>query len=56
MSSRTESQDLAFQGLREKIPWYKAATSAVLRNPNMLIGIIFITIVVLLALLCPLLI
>ena len=29
MSSRTESQDLAFQGLREKIPWYIAATKPI---------------------------
>ena len=56
MSSKAEQQDLAFQGLREKIPWYISARNAVLRNPNMLIGIIFISLVVTLALLCPLLI
>ena len=56
MSSKAEQQDLAFQGLREKIPWYISARNAVLRNPNMLIGIVFISLVVILALLCPLLI
>ena len=56
MSSKAEQQDLAFQGLREKIPWYISARNAVLRNPNMLIGIVFISLVVTLALLCPLLI
>jgi len=56
MSNKTDAQDLAFQGLREKVPWHKAALRAVLRNPNMLIGIVFISLVVTLALLCPLLI
>ena len=56
MSNKTDAQDLAFQGLREKVPWHKAALRAVLRNPNMLIGIVFISLVVILALLCPLLI
>lgn len=57
MSSKTETkQELAFQGLREKIPWHISARNAVLRNPNMLIGLIFISIVVVLALIAPLLI
>lgn len=57
MSSKTETkQDLAFQGLREKIPWYISTKNAVLRNPNMLIGLVFILTVVILALICPLLI
>jgi peptide/nickel transport system permease protein len=57
MSSKTETkQELAFQGLREKIPWHISSRDAVLRNPNMLIGLVFITIVVVLALICPLLI
>jgi peptide/nickel transport system permease protein len=57
MSSKTETkQELAFQGLREKIPWHIASKDAVLRNPNMLIGLIFISMVVILALLAPLLI
>ena len=37
MSTKSEAQDIQFQGLRPKIPWYIAMGKAVWRNANMLI-------------------
>ena len=54
MSTKTEAQDIQFQGLRPKIPFYIAMGNALWRNPNMLIGLIIIIIVGIIALLAPL--
>ena len=56
MSTKSEAQDIQFQGLRPKIPWYIAMGNALWRNPNMLIGLIFTSLVAIIALLAPLLI
>ena len=56
MSTKSEAQDIQFQGLRPKIPWYVAMGNALWRNPNMLIGLIFTSLVAIIALLAPLLI
>ena len=55
MSTKSEAQDIQFQGLRPKIPWYIAMGNALWRNPNMLIGLIFTSLVAIIALLAPLL-
>ena len=56
MSTKSEAQDIQFQGLRPKIPWYISMGNALWRNPNMLIGLIFVMLVAIIALLAPLLI
>ena len=56
MSTKSEAQDIQFQGLRPKIPMYKSMGNALWRNPNMLIGLIIIVIVGIVALLAPLMI
>ena len=56
MSTKSEAQDIQFQGLRPKIPWYIAMGNALWRNPNMLIGLIFTSLVAIIALLAHLLI
>ena len=56
MSTKSEAQDIQFQGLRPKIPWYVSMGNALWRNPNMLIGLIFTSLVAIIALLAPLLI
>ena len=56
MSTKSEAQDIQFQGLRPKIPWYIGMGNALLRNPNMLIGLIFVALVGIIAILAPLLI
>ena len=56
MSTKSEAQDIQFQGLRPKIPMYKSMGNALWRNPNMLIGLIIIVIVAIVALLAPLMI
>lgn len=56
MSTKSEAQDIQFQGLRPKIPLYIAMGHALWRNPNMLIGLIIIVIVAIVALLAPLMI
>ena len=56
MSTKSEAQDIQFQGLRPKIPMYRSMGNALWRNPNMLIGLIIIVIVAIVALLAPLMI
>ena len=56
MSTKSEAQDIQFQGLRPKIPMYISMGNALWRNPNMLIGLIIIVIVAIVALLAPLMI
>ena len=56
MSTKSEAQDIQFQGLRPKIPMYISMGNALWRNPNMLIGLIIIVIVGIVALLAPLMI
>ena len=56
MSTKSEAQDIQFQGLRPKIPFYIAMGNSLWRNPNMLIGLIIIVIVAIVALLAPLMI
>ena len=56
MSTKSESQDIQFQGLRPKIPMYISMGNALWRNPNMLIGLIIIVIVGIVALFAPLMI
>jgi len=56
MSTKSEAQDIQFQGLRPKIPMYRSMGNALWRNPNMLIGLIIIVIVGIVALLAPLMI
>ena len=56
MSTKSEAQDIQFQGLRPKIPMYKSMGNALGRNPNMLIGLIIILLVGIVALLAPLMI
>ena len=56
MSTKSEAQDIQFQGLRPKIPFYIAMGNSLWRNPNMLIGLIIIVIVGIVALLAPLMI
>ena len=56
MSTKSEAQDIQFQGLRPKIPTYISMGNALWRNPNMLIGLIIIVIVGIVALLAPLMI
>ena len=45
MSTKSAAQDIQFQGLRPKIPWYIGMGNALWRNPNMLIGLIFVSLV-----------
>ena len=56
MSTKSEAQDIQFQGLRPKIPMYRSMGNALWRNPNMLIGLIIILLVGIVALLAPLMI
>jgi len=56
MSTKSEAQDIQFQGLRPKIPMYRSMGNALWRNPNMLIGLIIIVIVGIVALFAPLMI
>ena len=56
MSTKSEVQDIQFQGLRPKIPLYISMGNALWRNPNMLIGLIIIVIVGIVALFAPLMI